>query len=471
MRWRRGWSHSGVRWWSYRCVRSRSGVAGAGFRTGGTRTRGARRLDAGKRVIARKRRGVGSRDDFCARGARRLHARKRMITVNDRGIACTRRRSHGAADATDVMASWRDRGNRRTRMRGDDAGTAQLRRVCGCRNGGMASIVVERQRRIFSSRLHVLRLLRRRRHTLLVGGSNLLRRRVRRRAAGAAVVAHVGRVVDDDGLVVDVGDRRVGDVVNGAVVEEIAAVPIAALVAGAGIAEAIRHAPIEADLWAPITFVKGVDAVVPTPIAGRPQQPPLRRQYPRPRHPVIAGGVIPGPIAGRPHIAGRRYRRLIVDRQWRRRDIDSYAEAVLSISRRGRTILRRNSEPGSVGLRLITSVLVITVTTRPRRPLSTDGGTSSTADDRTNGRSAAAAQYPTNNGARGAAHYRTTNRILCSRLLHRHRKGNSQKGGNSDRSNHPDHPIVEFFPWTCGKTEAGDTGALVHAAILKRRTA
>jgi hypothetical protein len=375
---------------------SRSSVAGAGFRTGGTGTRGARRLDSGKRVIARERRGVGSGDDFCARGARRLHAGKRMITVNDRGIAgtgfCTRRRYHGAADATDVMASRCDRGNRRTRMRGDDAGTAQLRRVCGCRNGGMALIVVERQRRIFRSHLHVLRLLRCRRHTLLVGGGNLLRRRVRRRAAGAAVVAHVGRVVDDDGLVIDVGDRRVGDVVNGAVIEEIAAAPIAALVAGADIAEAIRHAPVEADFWAPIAFVKGIDAVVPTPIAGRPQQPVLRRQYPRPRHPVIAGSVIPGPIAGRPHIAGRRYRRLIVDWQWRRRDIDSYADAVLSIRRCGRsTILRRNSEPRSVGLRLITSVLVIPVTTRPRRPLSTDSRTSGTTDDRTDGRSAAAA--------------------------------------------------------------------------------
>jgi hypothetical protein len=376
-------------------VRTRSSVAGAGFRTGGTRTRGARRLHARKRVIARKGRGVGSWGDFGARAAERLHAGKRMITVNDRGIAgtgfCTRRRSRGAADATDVMASRRDRGNRRTRMRGDDAGTAQLRRACGRRNGGMALIVVERQRRIFRSHLHVLRLLRRRRHTLLLGGGNLLRRRLRRRAAGAPIVAHVGRVVDDDGLVIDVGDRHVGDVVNGAVIEEIAAVPIAALVAGAGIAEAIRHAPIEPDLWAPIAFVKSIDAVVPTPIAGRPQQPLLRRQYPRPRHPVIASAVIPGPIAGRPHIAGRRYRRLIVDRQWRRCDIDSYAEVVLSISRRECTILRRNSEPRSVGLRLITSVLVITVTTRPRLPPCTDSGTSGTTDDRTNGRSAAAA--------------------------------------------------------------------------------
>ena len=87
-----------------------------------------------------------------------------MITLNGRGIAgtglCTRRRSRGA----NVMACRRDRGNRRTRMRGSDAGTAQLRRVCGRRNGGMALIVVERQRRIFRRHLHVLRLLRRRRH-------------------------------------------------------------------------------------------------------------------------------------------------------------------------------------------------------------------------------------------------------------------------------------------------------------------
>jgi hypothetical protein len=46
---------------------------------------------------------------------------------------------------------------------------------------------------------------------LLVGGGNLLRRLLRRRAAGTAIVAHVGDVVDDDGLVVDVGDLHVGE--------------------------------------------------------------------------------------------------------------------------------------------------------------------------------------------------------------------------------------------------------------------
>jgi hypothetical protein len=86
-------------------------------------------------VIAGKRRGVRSRGDFCARGARRLHTGKRMIALNGRGIAwtgfralsCRRDAGRCAAGATDMMALRLDRGNRRTRMRGDNAGTVQLR--------------------------------------------------------------------------------------------------------------------------------------------------------------------------------------------------------------------------------------------------------------------------------------------------------------------------------------------------------
>ena len=81
-------------------------------------------------MIAGKRRGVGSGGDFCARGARRLHAGKRMIALNGRGIArtgfrtltCRRVAGRCATGATDMMALRLDRGKRRTRMRGDDAG-------------------------------------------------------------------------------------------------------------------------------------------------------------------------------------------------------------------------------------------------------------------------------------------------------------------------------------------------------------
>jgi hypothetical protein len=174
-------------------------------------------------------------------------------------------------------------------------------------------------------------------------------------------------------------------------ISNVCAAPVAALVADAAIAVAIRDAAVEADFRTPIAFMKGIDAVVPAPISWRPQQLRFRRQRPRARYPVIARIVIPGPIAGRPDVAWGRDRRLIVNRQWRRRDIDSCADAVFSIRRRDRTILRRNSEPRSVGLLLITSILVITVTTRPQLAFCTDRGTGGTTDDRTNGRPAAAA--------------------------------------------------------------------------------
>jgi hypothetical protein len=216
-----------------------------------------------------------------------------------------------------MMALRLDRGNRRTRMRGGNAGTVQLRRVCGRRNGGMAVITVERQRRIFRRHLHVLRLLRRRRHVLLTGGGNLLWRRPHRGAAGTAIVAHVGRVVDDDGLVVDVGDRRVRDVVDAAVVEESAAAPIAALVADAGIAVAIRDAAVEADFRTPIAIMKGIDAVVPAPISWRPQQLRFRRhssspyRHSRPNSLASRCSLGPGSAADRkPATAAARYRQL-----------------------------------------------------------------------------------------------------------------------------------------------------------------
>jgi hypothetical protein len=141
----------------------------ASRRVAGAGTCGARRLHAGKRVIAGQGCGIGSGDDFCARCPRRLNAGERVIAGkccgvgaggdfcarcprrNCLGIAetgfCTRGRSasRGATVNADAMALRRNRGNRRARMRGDNANAPQLRRVCRRRNSGMAVIVVERQ--------------------------------------------------------------------------------------------------------------------------------------------------------------------------------------------------------------------------------------------------------------------------------------------------------------------------------------
>ena len=47
-------------------------------------------------MIAGKRRGVGSGGDFCARGARRLHAGKRVIARQSRSVAGAGLRTGGA---------------------------------------------------------------------------------------------------------------------------------------------------------------------------------------------------------------------------------------------------------------------------------------------------------------------------------------------------------------------------------------
>jgi hypothetical protein len=85
----------------------------------------------------------------------------------------------------------------------------------------------------------------------------LLRRSTRRDSTVAAVVAdavHRG-VVDHGGVVnvVDVGDIYV---VDGTIVEKVAAVPTSAFIAIAEIAESVVDAAVESDMRTPVANVK-----------------------------------------------------------------------------------------------------------------------------------------------------------------------------------------------------------------------
>jgi len=77
-------------------------------------------------------------------------------------------------------------------------------------------------------------------------------------AATATVVRHAvdGGVVDDDCAVVDVGDSRDVDVVDGAVVVEVTALPVAAVIPAAGVPVTVVDATVEADVWPPETAMK-----------------------------------------------------------------------------------------------------------------------------------------------------------------------------------------------------------------------
>ena len=115
---------------------------------------------------------------------------------------------------------------------------------------------------IGASGMHVLLLLRCRRHVMLLGRSTFLRGRRGLRAIGATVETDAGRVVDDDGLVIDVGDVHFrADVDDGLVVEERTATPLATFKSHAAISEAVVHAAVEADVRTPIAIIENVYAV------------------------------------------------------------------------------------------------------------------------------------------------------------------------------------------------------------------
>ncbi len=132
--------------------------------------------------------------------------------------------------------------------------------------------------------------------------------------------------------------RRV-DIVDRAVVVEMAATPIAALVAEAHIAKAVVDAAIVANMSTPVAAIKAIAVMPKAPIARRPKCSFVRRLNPCPRYPVIALGT-PSPIAGRPYIAFTGCIRLIVVGQ-RRRWFRSIGIRLLAITRIIRTLIGR----------------------------------------------------------------------------------------------------------------------------------
>jgi hypothetical protein len=139
-------------------------------------------------------------------------------------------------------------------------------------------------------------------------------------AAATAVVGDAvdGGVVDDDRAVIDVGDARGVDVVDWAVVVEVAALPVAAVIAAAGVAESVVHAAVEADVRAPEAAVEEIATAEEAPVAGGPESTVEGRRAPGSGDPVVADrGVCP--VAGGPEIVGRGGFGLLVFGECRRR--------------------------------------------------------------------------------------------------------------------------------------------------------
>ena len=142
-------------------------------------------------------------------------------------------------------------------------------------------------------------------------GCDLGRLRTCGDASAASVIGDSGVVVDDYGAVVDVGDVY-ADVIDGAVVVEAVSLPVAAVIAVAGVAEAVVNASIKADVGAPVAVIEAPAVVVPAPVTGGPQCPVVRGSAPGAGDPVVAGGS-PVPVARGPDVVRLGGYGLVVD--------------------------------------------------------------------------------------------------------------------------------------------------------------
>ena len=155
-------------------------------------------------------------------------------------------------------------------------------------------------------------------HVAFVLKGHLLRCRAESQASAPAVVADVALFVVPDRTVVEVIKTLITEVVYGPVVIELAAPPLAAVVAVSGVAISIVNSAIESHMFPPITGMPDECRPFPSPVTRGPQQARFRRHDPRTWNPVIAIIGVVRPVTGCPDVVIAWAGRLCVDGQWRR---------------------------------------------------------------------------------------------------------------------------------------------------------
>src|SRR5215470_7005437 len=209
----------------------------------------------------------------------------------------------------------------RTLSGGNDPPLPKCRRFRSGSHGRPAMILRSPQLSICAGGLHVLDLSCRGSEMPLVGRGLFWRRRPCLYSVLPSVVADARHRVIHHPRAADIVNNSDVDVVYGTVVEEVSVLPTSAFVAIAEITESVNDAAIKADLRAPIAIVENIGAVLPSPIARRPEETDLRGQNPRTRHPVVIVEIgVPSPVARHPDVVFTRANRLLVNGEWRRGD-------------------------------------------------------------------------------------------------------------------------------------------------------
>ena len=191
-------------------------------------------------------------------------------------------------------------------------------RLADGQTGRSAMVYVGKLSAISAGNVFILELLTHGRGMSLVTSRQFRRSGSHLEPARSAVEAHTGTTpVFVDGAIVDVVYHRDVDVVDRAVVVEVTAAPVAALVADTDVSIAIVDAAIEADVRTPVSTVEAVTVIVIAPVAGCPERALIGSLDPYAGYPVVARLRI-SPVAGGPEIIVAGSLRLIVLRQGRR---------------------------------------------------------------------------------------------------------------------------------------------------------
>jgi hypothetical protein len=123
------------------------------------------------------------------------------------------------------------------------------------------------------------------------------------RETAAAAVKGDAVVVNYDSAVVDMRDAANVYAVDGPIVVEVVAIPVAAVITEAGVAVAVVNASVEADVQAPEAAMEEIAAVIEAPVSGSPEGSVVGWSAPDTGDPVVTGGG-PAPIAGSPEVVG-----------------------------------------------------------------------------------------------------------------------------------------------------------------------
>lgn len=203
----------------------------------------------------------------------------------------------------------------------------RLQRFCGHRIGGPSMIHRRELRTIRGELPGMIHLLRNRRCTPVMQYRGFLRQRSNFEAAGSAVIADpvIGHIRDL--VVINVPDVGV-HVGNRAVVIEMALIPVTAVIAMPGIAEAVIDSAVESDMVAPVSGVPDIAATVEAPVRGSPERIDIGGDNPCAGNPVISFGSV-APVTGIPDVVVAGSGWLTVFRQ-RRRGLGSFYRLLLS---------------------------------------------------------------------------------------------------------------------------------------------